>query len=166
MKLDIRKKVLLLVLSGILLTFLLLALFFTVGLYNASKTLNSEADALSSSASEYAEELVEKQIQKHMEEITLVRAQDMNREMVEAAEDTKYLANNMNNLLKKGAGSGAGSLPNALYTDVPPGKPYIHYSPALVRQGVSPALQKEIDIESEIADYRVPGFPKRIYHQG
>ena len=118
MKLDIRKKVLLLVLSGILLTFLLLALFFTVGLYNASKTLNSEADALSSSASEYAEELVEKQIQKHMEEITLVRAQDMNREMVEAAEDTKYLANNMNNLLKKGAGSGAGSLPNALFLQV------------------------------------------------
>ena len=152
MKLDIRKKVLLLVLSGILLTFLLLALFFTVGLYNASKTLNSEADALSSSASEYAEELVEKQIQKHMEEITRVRAQDMNREMVEAAEDTKYLADNMNNLLKKGIGSGADSLPNALYTDVPPGKPYIHYSPALVRQGVSPALQKEIDIESKIAD--------------
>ncbi|MBQ8492143.1 MAG: hypothetical protein IJ536_06410, partial [Acidaminococcaceae bacterium] len=83
MKLDIRKKVLLLVLSGILLTFLLLALFFSFGLYNARKTLNSETDALSSSASEYAEELVEKQIQKHMEEITRVRAQDMNREMVE-----------------------------------------------------------------------------------
>ena len=89
MKLDIRKKVLLLVLSGILLTFLLFAVFFTFGLYDAQKALNSETDALSSSASEYAAELVEKQIQKHMEEITRVRAQDMNREMVEAAEDTK-----------------------------------------------------------------------------
>lgn len=152
MKLDIRKKVLLLVLSGILLTFLLMAVFLTVGLYNARKTLDAETDGLSASVSEYAEELVEGQIKKNMEEITRARAQNMNRIMVEAAADTRYLADDMNNLLKKGNRSAAGSLPNGLYEDIPVGKPFIHYSPALVRQGISPAVQKKIDIESGIAD--------------
>lgn len=152
MKLDIRKKVLLLVLSGILLTFLLMAVFLTVGLYNARKTLDAETDGLSASVSEYAEELVEGQIKKNMEEITRARAQNMNRIMVEAAADTRYLVDDMNNLLKKGNRSAAGSLPNGLYEDIPVGKPFIHYSPALVRQGISPAVQKKIDIESGIAD--------------
>lgn len=44
-------------------------------------------------------------------------------------------------------------LPNALYEDVRSLTPYVHYSQRLLKNGLTPELEKEIKIASNIADY-------------
>jgi sigma-B regulation protein RsbU (phosphoserine phosphatase) len=150
LKLDIRRKVLLLVLSGSLLTFLLLAVFLTFGLYHAGATLDRENEELGGEIAGFTEELVEAQIKKRMEEITRLRAQHVDLGVMATAADVKYLADVMNVLLKSDVQSSADPLPNALYIDVPAGLPFIHYSPDLAGHGISPALQREIRLTSGI----------------
>jgi len=150
LKLDIRKKVLLLVLSGSLLTFLLLAVFLTFGLYHAGATLDRENEELGGEVAGFTEELVEAQIKKRMEEITRLRALHVDLGVMATAADVKYLADVMNVLLKSDVQSSADPLPNALYVDVPAGRSFIHYSPTLAEQGISPALQREIRMTSGI----------------
>ena len=150
MKLDIRRKVLLLVLSGSLLTFLLLAVFLIFGLYHARATLDRENEELGKEVAGFTEELIESQIKKRMEEITWLRAQHVDRGLTATAADVKYIAGVVNALLKNGVQSSAAPLPNALYADVPAGRPFIHYSQALASQGISPTLQREIRLTSGI----------------
>ena len=75
MKLDIRRKVLLLVLSGSLLTFLLINVFLYFGLYRIRETVETKNEELGEETAEYTEQLVEAQIKKRMGEITRLRAQ-------------------------------------------------------------------------------------------
>ena len=151
MKLDIRRKVLLLVLSGSLLTFLLVTVFLSFGLYHARATFDKKNEELGEEVAGYAEDLVETQIKKRMEEVTRFRAQHIEHGLMGTAANVQYLAGTMNAFLKNDVQSAGDSLPNALYTEVPVGKPFIHYSPALVKQGISPALQREINLTSGIA---------------
>jgi sigma-B regulation protein RsbU (phosphoserine phosphatase) len=151
LKLDIRRKVLFLVLSGSLLTFLLIAVFIGFGMNHARKTLDEQTEELIGDSVEYAAEMLEAGIKKHMEEITRARAQGINNGLTETVADVKYVASEMSDLLQKGVRFSAEPIPNALYTDVPAGKPFILYSPALIKQGISASLQKEIDRASGIA---------------
>ena len=114
MKLDIRRKVLLLVLSGSLLTFLLLAVFLIFGLHHAGTTLDRENEELGREVAGFTEELVETQIKKHMEEITRLRAHHVDSGLTAASADVKYIAGMVNALLKNGVQSSAAPLPNAL----------------------------------------------------
>ena len=150
MKLDIRRKVLLLVLSGSLLTFLLVNIFLYFGLYRIRETVETKNEELGEEAAEYTGQMVEAEIKKRMGEITRLRAKHVDLGLMATAADVIYIADVMNTLLKNGVQSSAEPLPNALYVDVPTGLPYIHYSPDLVRQGVSPALQREIRMTSGV----------------
>jgi sigma-B regulation protein RsbU (phosphoserine phosphatase) len=152
MKLDIRRKVLLLVLSGSLVTFFSLAAFLLYGIYNARTVMHEQSEALSESAASYTENVAETQIRKRMEEVTRVRAQNLNRELENVAYDAKYLSDELTDRLKHPEKHMPRILPNALYTDVPPGKAFIHYSPALAKQGVSAGLLEEIRLVSGIED--------------
>ena len=140
MKLDIRRKVLLLVLSGSLLTFMLMTAFFAVNMIHARKA-----------TAEYAAEMLEAGIKKRLEEITRVRTQGINNGLTETAADVKYISSEMSDLLQKGIRFSAEPVPNGLYNDVPAGRPLILYSPALLKTGISSLLQKEIDMASGIA---------------
>ena len=151
MKLDIRRKVLLLVLSGSLLTFMLMTAFFAINMIHARKTMDGQTEELANGAAEYAAEMLEAGIKKRMEEITRVRAQGINNGLTETAADVKYISSEMSDLLQKGIRFSAEPVPNGLYNDVPAGSPLILYSPALLKTGVSSPLQKEIDRASGIA---------------
>ena len=59
MKLDIRRKVLLLVLSGSLLTFMLMTVFFAVNMIHARKAMDDQTEELANGAAEYAAEMLE-----------------------------------------------------------------------------------------------------------
>ena len=153
MKLDIRRKVLFLVLSGSLLTFLLINVFLYFGLYRIRATVETKNEELGEETAEYTEQLVEAQIKKRMGEITRLRARYVDGGLVSTAEDVKYIADVMNALLKGDVQSYSHPVPNALYADVPAGQPFIHYSPDLARLGVSPVLQREIRLTSSFIGY-------------
>ena len=150
MKLDIRRKVLLLVLSGSLLTFMLITAFFVFSMLHARKTLDDQTEELAGSSAEYAAELLESAIKKRMEESTRMRAQVINNGLINTVADVIFISEEMSDLLQKGVRLSEEPVPNALYTDVPAGRPLILFSPALVKQGVSSSLQKEIDRASGI----------------
>ena len=165
MKLDIRRKVLLLVLSGSLLTFMLMTAFFAVNMIHARKAMDDQTEELANGAAEYAAEMLEAGIKKRMEEITRVRAQGINNGLTETVADLKYIAGEMSDLLQKGVRFSAEPVPNALYIDVPAGRPFILYSPTLVKQGISAPLQKEIDRASGIAGLlvRMSGYYPNVF---
>ena len=140
-------------LSGSLLTFLLVNVFLYFGLYRIRETVETKNEELGEGAAEYTEQLVEAQIKKRMGEITRLRAQYVDGGLMSTAEDVKYIADVMNALLKGGVQSYSHPVPNALYADVPAGQPFIHYSPDLARLGVSPVLQREIRLTSGFIGY-------------
>lgn len=110
--------------------------------------METKNEELGEETAEYTEQLVEAQIKKRMGEITRLRAQYVDGGLTATAADVKYIADVMNALLKGDVQSAGHPVPNALYADVPAGQPFIHYSPDLARQGVSPALQREIRLTS------------------
>ena len=125
MKLDIRRKVLFLVLSGSLLTFLLINVFLYFGLYRIRATVETKNEELGEEAAEYTEQLVEAQIKKRMGEITRLRARYVDGGLMSTAADVEYIADVMNALLKGDVQSAGHPVPNALYADVPAGLPYM-----------------------------------------
>ena len=165
MKLDIRRKVLLLVLSGSLLTFMLMTVFFAVNMIHARKAMDDQTEELANGAAEYAAEMLEAGIKKRLEEITRVRTQGINNGLTKTAADVKHIAGEMSDLLQKGVRFSAEPVPNALYIDVPAGRPFILYSPTLVKQGISAPLQKEIDRASGIAGLlvRMSGYYPNVF---
>ena len=87
-------------LSGSLLTFLLINVFLYFGLYRIRETVETKNEELGEETAEYTEQLVEAQIKKRMGEITRLRAQYVDGGLTATAADVKYIADVMNALLK------------------------------------------------------------------
>jgi len=146
LKLDVKRKVLLLVLSGSLLTFLLLAVCMGYGWFHARDLLNQQSEKLGEDTAAYAEDLIETQIEKRMESVTRLRAQNLNRELENVAMDADYLAEEISTLLKRPRKPSQQLLPNTLYNEVPIGHALIHYNPSLAKQGYGPSQQRQVSV--------------------
>ncbi len=85
-------------LSGSLLTFLLINVFLYFGLYRIRETVETKNEELEEETAEYTEQLVEAQIKKRMGEITRLRAQYVDGGLTATAADVKYIADVMNAL--------------------------------------------------------------------
>ena len=90
LKLDIRRKVLLLVLSGSLLSFLLVNIFLYFGLYRIRETVETKNEELGEEAAEYTGQMVEAEIKKRMGEITRLRAKHVDLGLMATAADVIY----------------------------------------------------------------------------
>ena len=169
-KLSIRRKVLFIMLAGVLATLMAVG---GVALYGMSRTQQSTAQEskalenfLSDSLGAYTENLAKERLK----DITITQARHLDRELLIVQEDVEYMADAMHLILTAPEKYLPRQLPDTrVEHDIFFGMPYIHYSSALLQQGITPAMQAEIGRAANFADVLLPmsksyrGYSSSLY---
>ena len=151
MKLGIRKKLFLLMLSGSALSFLFLGLPVLYGIYELQTIVGQKEEAISREISYYTTEFAKEQAQEQMESEAEIHAGIMAYEAEEVQSDVLYLAGELKGILNSPEQYPSINLPNATYEAVPKGTAYVHFSPELAKEGLTPELEREIRAVSNLA---------------
>lgn len=148
-KLNIRGKILKLVFSGVFLTFAILSLFLFIGMLVTWNIVDERGESLGETASTYTKNFVKDEEKEHLQEITQIKAQQINDELQEISCDVQYIAKTLEEILSSPQNYNPVTLPNIFDTDVYSGQAYILYSPSL-RENLTPEIENEIKIVSNI----------------
>lgn len=151
-KLDIRRKMQLLALSGNVLGFLLFGILALFAVLNLWEAMNLWGKALGNSLTAQAEYFTREEEEKRLIEAAALRADLINYEAYSIQQDVEHLSFMMTEILREPQLHLPKKLPNALYEDFLAGTPYVHFAPELEARGVDAALEHEIEIASNIAD--------------
>ena len=152
MKLNIHRKVLILVLGAGLATFLVLSAFAYYGSKVVRDDMSEMSVELGERSASYTTELLTEQAKQTFGELAEARAQHIDREMAIMREDAKILANAMTEIFSHPENYSAKTLTDPRNNpSVQMAEPYIIYAPSL-RDNVSPEIQREIALASNIKD--------------
>lgn len=151
MKLNIARRVTLLVLSGSLLTFLVMSALSLYGMFNINLTLNSKEYELGESAADYVKDYAAGQIQERLMEIAKGKAELMSHEFSIVAKDTEYLAGKAAHLLKNPGAVNSVTLPRPREQVLYSRQPYVHYGVAL-DAAINGGVSAEIGVLSNVAE--------------
>ncbi len=163
MKLSIRGRVLLLVLSGVLATLFAVGMVSFYSFYVSKKAASEQERAMGEFLSESMGGYAEEYAKARLKEVTEAKARHLDREFYIIGEDVEYMSDSMSRILS----SPGNYLPRVLPDtrggpDILSGTPYVHYSPELMRQGIGKDLQAEIGLAGNFADVLVP--MSKFYH--
>lgn len=151
MKLNIAGRVMLLVLSGSLLTFFFMAALSLYGMYEIDLTLNAKEYELGESAAVYVKNYAEGQIEERLTSVAVGNADLMSHELSLVAEDTEYLAEKATLLLKNRGNVNPIALPRPREQIIRSGQPYVHFGTA-VEKSLNESIYGEIGILSNTAE--------------
>ncbi|MBR3624217.1 MAG: SpoIIE family protein phosphatase, partial [Selenomonadaceae bacterium] len=150
-KMNIYRRVLLLVLSCGALAFILPTALSLYTLNNVERTLSVQGDVLSESVSEFVWEIAQRRNKEHLTEVAKTRARHIDREFSLNGEDVVILSKMATKIMSSPENYLPRKLPNLrTEANVPYGAPYVYESANLVANGISPELKKEIEIASKI----------------
>ena len=152
MKVNIHKKVLILVLGAGLVTFLVLSLFSYYGQSVVKDDMQEMSVELGEKSATYTSELLNEQLKHTIGELTEARAQFIDREMSITREDAEILANAMTNIFSHPENYMPRTLPDPRTSTIKVGEPYIIYAPDL-RDKVTPEIQQQIAIAANIGNF-------------
>ncbi|MCR5757436.1 MAG: SpoIIE family protein phosphatase [Selenomonas sp.] len=153
MRLSIRRKVLFILLSGVITTSLAVAGLSIYSLTKTRKAMEGESANLGLFLTDSMGGYTERFARARLKEVTATKAQHLDRELYNIQDDLRYMANAMYIILTHPEDYRPRSLPDTRKeADILSGKPYIHYSAAMLQQGVSPEMEKEIALASNFAD--------------
>ena len=152
MKLNIHRKVLILVLGAGLVTFLVLSVFAYCGSRVVRNDMGDMSVELGERSASYTTDLLTEQAKQTFGELAEARAQHIDREMAIMREDAKILANAMTEIFSHPENYSAKTLTDPRNNpSVQMAEPYIIYAPSL-RDNVTPEIQREIALASNIKD--------------
>ena len=151
-RLDIRRRMMRLVLSASILTFLVLATISLASMFLTWLTLDSRGQQLGESAANYTGTIAEQQAKVKLAKNNQLRAEFLNSELQNVCNDTQFFAHRMTDILTHPENYRPRTLPNALFSSIESREPYVHYGPALANRGVSEEVNREIELASNIAD--------------
>ena len=151
MKLNIARRVMLLVLSGSLLTFFVMSVLSLYGMFNINLTLNTKEYELGETAADYVKDYAAGQIQERLMEIARGKADLMSHEFSVVAKDTEYLAGKATHLLKNPEAVNPVILAKPREQMLYSRQPYVHYG--VVLDGtINGGISAEIGILSNVAE--------------
>ena len=151
MKLNIQKKVLILVLGTGLITFLVLSAVAYYGRVIAKQDMTEMSVEFGKKSASYTTDLLTEQLKGTLGELAEARAQYIDREMSVTCDDAEIIANAMSDILTHPDNYLPKTLPDPRTATVKVGEPYLIYAPDL-RDKVTPEIQKEIALAANIND--------------
>ncbi|MBE8954887.1 MAG: SpoIIE family protein phosphatase [Quinella sp. 2Q5] len=151
MKLNIHKKVLLLVLGAGLAAFIALLVVSYVGYGVAKNEIRNMSVELGEKSASYTTELLLEQLKYTFGELAEARAQFIDREMSIMREDAEILADTMTKIFSQPENFQPKTLPDPRNGPVKMGEPYIIYAPDL-RNNLTPKIQNDIAIAANIRE--------------
>lgn len=152
MKLNIKKRLFLLMMLGSLLSFLLLGSTMLYGINELWQTISTKRSQLTIAVSDYTRDFARDQAQERTVSETEIRARNVGFEVKSIKADVDYLSDEVTGILKSSREYKPTILPNAVDENIPVGTPYVHLSPKLRARGISPEIQSEIELVSNIAE--------------
>ena len=155
-KLDIHKKVLVLVLAAGILSFLVLSVIALYGLFEIRADVSEMGTDFGESGAKYTQNLLTKQLTETLGVLVESRAEYIDHDMKLMMQDVINLSETMTEIASNPQNYSPRTLPDPRYERIGKAETYIIYSPALREQGVNAALRYEIEIASNIRDYLVP----------
>jgi len=152
-KMNIYRRVLLLVLSCGALAFILPTALSLYTLNSVERSLSVQGNILSESVSEFVWEIAQRRSKEHLTEVAETRARHIDRELSFNGEDVVILSKMATKIMSSPENYLPRKLPNLrTETNVPYGAPYVYESANLVASGISLELKNEIEIASNITD--------------
>ena len=152
MKLNIHRKVLILVLFAGLTTFLVLGIVTYLGRVLTRDDMEEMSIEFGEKSTGYTEKLLTEQLKTTLGELAEARAQYIDREMSITREDAELIANAMSEILTHPENYFPKKLPDPRTDTVKVGEPYLIYAPDL-RDKVTPEVQKQIALAANIKDF-------------
>jgi len=157
MKLNIRQRVFRLVLTASVLTFLVLAIVLTVGIFSIRYELDEKSKALSKYSVDYIQQVVTERKKSELKELAQVKAQQIDKALKEQSSDAEYLSAAINIELKTPTtGFAAHNLAVANQRSVHTGEAYIFYTQNLLERGIDAALEDRINRAGNISKFFIP----------
>ena len=156
-RISIRRKVLFILLAGVVVTLLAVGVVFIYGQNRTQQALDEQSVVIRNFLAESMGSFTEQFAKDRLQEVTATKAQHLDRELFIVQEDVEYMAEAMQLLLT----APDKYLPRTLAdsrqeADILTGTSYIHYSRALLQQGISPELKAEIGLAGNFADVLKP----------
>ena len=151
MKLNIHKKVLILVLSAGLVTFLVLGLFSYYGRSVVRNDMIDMSIELGEKSAKYADYLLIEHLEESIGELAEAKAQFIDREMSIARDDARILANAMTHIMTHPEDFPPRTLSDPRTDSVKQGEPYWIYAPD-IRDNITPEIKNEHMLASNIKD--------------
>ncbi len=151
-RVDIRRRVLRLVLFGCLLTFGMISVISLFGMIATWNTINERGSELSNSTADRAENFTEEQSKRHMLDVAVNKSRLIKFELENISRDTKLIAAEMYRIFRKPQDYPPRVLPDPREQTIRAGEVYAYKSPEL-RQNLTAELQAELNLSSNIANY-------------
>lgn len=152
-KMNIYRRVLLLVLSCGALAFFLPTALSIYTLNGAERALSAQSEVLSEAVSDFVWETAQRRSKEHLIEVAETQARHIDRELSLNSEDVVCLSRMATMIMSSPENHVPRKLPNIRFKpDVAFGTPYVLESAELVANGITPELKREIEIASNIAD--------------
>ncbi len=152
MKLNIHKKVLILVLGAGLATFLVLSVFSYYGRGVMQKEMGKMSVELGEKSATYTTELLTDQLKQTLGELAEARAQFIDRQMSITREQAVMLANAMTEIFSHPENFLLKDLPDPRTDPVQMGQPYKIFAPD-VRDKLTPEILNELALAANIKDF-------------
>ena len=144
---NIRQHVLLLIFGCCLFTFLVIIAVAFYTFLNIQDTVRDKSDILEKNLSYSLGNFSESSIEERLAENVELRALYIDRELTIIGEDVDFLADVMSNIMKSPEQYNYQKVAELReLDDIYAGKPYLMYSPALLKQGISAELEHEIGV--------------------
>ena len=106
-------------------------------------------ESLGETASTYTKTFVKDEAKEHLQEVTQIKAQQINDELEDISSDEIYIVKELEKILAAPQNYLPVTLPNIMDTDIYSGQAYIYYSPELL-ENLTPEIENEIAFVSNI----------------
>lgn len=151
-KLSIKRRLLLLMVLGSVLSFVFLGSPLLYGMYGLWDTISETREKLTVVVTDYSRDFAREQAQERIVNEAEILSQTAGDEANNIKADVQLLSDELTEILQNRQSYSPRMLPRASDRDIANGKPYVHYSPALEAEGITPAIEQEIGIVSNIAE--------------
>ena len=151
-KMNILRRMLILLIPPVLLTFLAFALVSYLNLKEIYKETITNSNEVGDSTGKFTEEFAINQASKHLLALVLEKSHHINASMESIKYDSKYIAYQMEQILAHPEKYKEVTLPNNKDKEIYSGEAYIHLAPEIELNGLSEDLNHEIRITSNIVD--------------
>lgn len=141
------------VLSGSVLFLILVLVIFTFRYYSLFFKIEDVENAYLNNVTSRSETYTLKEEKKLLTHLNHSVSDLLSNEVEDIVYDVRFLQAMLEKFLGKSYNYKERVLPNALYENVYSREPYVHYSQRLIRSGVTPEIEKEVRIVSNISDY-------------
>lgn len=153
-KKTLRRNVLFLSLSGVLLTFFIMMITAPLFLFFLEDFITNLGTQLVAHATPFMEKLYQKQTESYLREEVAIRSALINEKLEKITEDVKDISSGMEEILKNQSYYLPRYLPDPRQEYVPPGKAYVHFSKRTLGN-LPPTVMDELYLASNVEDFLV-----------